>query len=86
MSFWQTVDFRANEQISAAERMPSQVCETYLVELNDVGVADLLEDLDLARDSLDVLLVIDLFLFENLDGNLGGFHNARTLEACSKES
>ena len=42
----------------------------YLVELDDVGVAHFLEDFDLARDPLDVLLVIDLLLLQDFHSNL----------------
>jgi len=42
----------------------------YLVELDDVGMPDLLEDFDLSRDPLYVLLVFDFLLFENLNGDL----------------
>ena len=33
-------------------------------------MSDLLEDLDLARDTLDVLLVLDASLLKNFDGNV----------------
>lgn len=41
-----------------------------LIELNDIGVADLLENLDLSGDSLHILLIIDLLLLQDLDCNL----------------
>lgn len=40
------------------------------VQLNDIGVADLLENFDLASDALNVFLVVDLVLLENFDGDL----------------
>ena len=42
----------------------------YLIELNDVVVTDLLENLDLARDALHVLLVVDFLLLEDFDSDL----------------
>ena len=42
----------------------------YLIELDDVGMAHFLEDLDLARDPLDVLLVIDPLLLQDFHSNL----------------
>ena len=44
--------------------------ESYLVELDNIGVADFLENFDLSSDPLHILLVIDLLLLEDLDGNL----------------
>jgi hypothetical protein len=41
-----------------------------LVELDDVGVADLLENLDLSRDPFHILLIIDFLLLQDLDCNL----------------
>jgi hypothetical protein len=41
-------------------------------------MSDLLEDFDLPRDSLDVLLVLDFLLLENLDGNLRTPEHERT--------
>ena len=49
---------------------------TYLVELDDVWVANLFEDLDLSGDPLNVLLVVDFFFFKNFHGDLGAIHNA----------
>ena len=39
------------------------------VELDDVGVADELEDVDFTGDSFDVGHIDDLLLFEDLDGD-----------------
>ena len=44
---------------------------TYFIELDDVGVADLLQDLNLSGYPLNVLLVVDLFLLENFYSDLG---------------
>ena len=44
--------------------------ESYLVELDNIRVADFLENFDLSSDPLHILLVIDLLLLEDLDGNL----------------
>lgn len=41
-----------------------------LVQLDNVRVADLLEDLDFTSDALDVLLVVNLVLLEDLYGDL----------------
>ena len=43
---------------------------TYLVELDDVGVAHLLQNFDLAGDALNVFLVVDLLFLQDFDGNL----------------
>ena len=43
---------------------------TYLVELDDVGVTNFLEDFDFPSDSLNVLLIVDLLLLENFDSDL----------------
>jgi len=43
---------------------------TYLVELDDVRVADLLQNFDLAGDALNVFLVVDLLFLQDFDGNL----------------
>ena len=40
------------------------------VQLDDVRVADLLENFDLASDALHIFLVVDLVLLEDFDGNL----------------
>ena len=42
----------------------------YLIQLDYVGVSDLLEDVDLSCHTLDVGLVFDLVLFEDFDCNL----------------
>jgi len=44
-----------------------------LVQLDDVGMPDLLEDLDLAADSLNVFLVFNSWFLKNLDCNLYEF-------------
>ena len=49
----------------------------YLVELNDVRVADKLENVDLARNSLEVGHVGDALLLEDLDGDLRKVRGAR---------
>ena len=41
-----------------------------LVQLDDVGMPDLLEDLDLTTDSLNVFLVFNSWFLKNLDRNL----------------
>ena len=41
-----------------------------LVELDNIWMSDLFEDFDLSRDSLNILLVVDLLFFEDLDCNL----------------
>jgi len=43
---------------------------TYLVELDDVGVAHLLQNFDLAGDALNVFLVVDLLFLQDFDGHL----------------
>jgi len=43
---------------------------TYLVELNDVGVANFFENFDFASDPLHVLLVIDFFFLKNFYSHL----------------
>ena len=45
-------------------------CLDDFIELNHIRVPDLLQDLDLPRDSLDVLLVVDLVFLEDFDGDL----------------
>ena len=46
------------------------ILDTYLVELDDVWVANFLEDFDFSSDSLNVLLIVDLLLLEDFDGHL----------------
>ena len=41
-----------------------------LIELDNVRMSDFLEDLDLSCDSLNILLVVDLFFLKNLDSYL----------------
>jgi len=41
-----------------------------LVQLDDVGMSDLLEDLDLTADSLNVFLVFNSRFLKDLDRNL----------------
>ena len=43
---------------------------TYLVELDDIRVANLLKNIDLTSDPLNVTLVFNPVLLKNLDGNL----------------
>ena len=42
----------------------------YFIELDDVGVSHLLENVNLASDTLHICLVFDLILFEYLNRNL----------------
>ena len=42
----------------------------YLIELDDIRVANLLQNFDFSGNPLNVLLVVDLFLLENFHGNL----------------
>ena len=42
----------------------------YFVELNDIGVPHLLQNLDLPRNPLNILLIINFVLLEYLDGHL----------------
>lgn len=42
----------------------------YLIKLNDIGVADLLQYFDFTGDPLHVLLVLDLVFLEDLDSDL----------------
>ena len=44
--------------------------KSYLIELDDVRVANFLQNFDLSGDSLNILLVIDLLFFQNFHGNL----------------
>jgi len=46
---------------------------TYLVELDNIGVADLLEDFYFSRDAFNVLLVVDLFFLQDFDCHLSQF-------------
>ena len=48
----------------------STVAKAYLIQLDDVRVADLLQDFDLSRNPLNVFLVFDLFLLKDLDSDL----------------
>lgn len=43
---------------------------TYLIELDHVWVTDFLKNFDLASDALNILLIIDLLLLKDFDGNL----------------
>ena len=54
---------------------------TYLVELDNIGVADLLEDFYFSRDAFNVLLVVDLFFLQDFDCHLKPIHNAQ-LDRC----
>lgn len=65
--------------VSIIYRTQKQKCEkdginslkkSYLIELDDVRVANFLQNFDLSGDSLNILLVIDLFFFQNFHGNL----------------
>ena len=44
--------------------------DAYLVELDDVWMANFLKNIDLTRDSLHVSLILNPILLENLNGNL----------------
>ena len=44
--------------------------EGYFIELDDVGVADQLQDVYLSSDSLDVTHILNLLLLEDLHSNL----------------
>jgi len=41
------------------------VCFSYFVELDDVGVADLLKDFDLTSNALNIFLILDLVLLKD---------------------
>jgi len=41
-----------------------------LIELDNVGMAHLLEDFNLARNSLNILLIVYFVLFKDLDSHL----------------
>ena len=41
-----------------------------LIQLDNVGVANLLQNLDFASDTLDVFLVIDFLLLQDFDCHL----------------
>ena len=58
--------------MAKAERRVSdgRAGRTYLVELDDIGVSDLLENFDLPGDSFNVLLIVDLFFLQNFDSHL----------------
>lgn len=43
---------------------------TYLIELDDIGMSDLLEYLDFSSNPFHVLLVLNPVLFKNLDRHL----------------
>lgn len=43
--------------------------ETYLVELDHVGVSDLLKDVDFSGDPLNVGLILNLVFFEDFDSH-----------------
>ena len=45
------------------------------VELDNVGMTNFLEDFDLSGDSLNILLIVNLILFQNFYGNLQGFNS-----------
>ena len=45
-------------------------CFDDFVELDHVGVSDLLQDFDLSGDSLHVLLVMDFIFLQNFNRNL----------------
>ena len=51
--------------------------ESYLIQLYDVGVADLLEYLNLPGDPLDVLLVLDFLLLKDFYSDLDGINDER---------
>jgi len=50
-----------------------------LVQLDNVGVANLLQNLDLASDTLDIFLVIDFLLLKNFYCHFFAGQNVRTL-------
>ena len=41
-----------------------------LVELDDIGVANFLQNFNFSRNPFNVLLVVDLFFLKDFDGNL----------------
>jgi len=43
---------------------------TYLIKLDNVGMADLLQNFNLSCDTFDIFLVLYFFLFEDLDSDL----------------
>ena len=57
-----------------------------LVELNDVGVPDFLEDLDFPRYTVDICLILNFGLLQDLDGDLlarDGLHTQLDLAKSS---
>ena len=43
---------------------------SYLIELDDIGVTNFLQNLDFSCDAFHILLVVDLFLLKNFDCHL----------------
>jgi len=54
--------------------------------LDDVGMSDFLQDVDLSSDSLDVTFVLDAVFLQNLNGNFltgNGVRADSRLSKCS---
>jgi len=51
----------------------------YLVKLDDVEVANFLEDFDLTSDALDVFLIIDFFFLQDFYSNFFSSQNVGAL-------
>eukprot|EP00354_Favella_ehrenbergii_P007088 CAMPEP_0170455612 /NCGR_PEP_ID=MMETSP0123-20130129/3522_1 /TAXON_ID=182087 /ORGANISM="Favella ehrenbergii, Strain Fehren 1" /LENGTH=138 /DNA_ID=CAMNT_0010718815 /DNA_START=2532 /DNA_END=2948 /DNA_ORIENTATION=+ len=55
-----------------------------LVKLDDIGMANFLENFDLSGDPFNVLLVVDLFFLQNFDGHLFACQNMGSLLDLAK--
>lgn len=51
-------------------RLDDLVKWDYLIKLDDIGMLHLAEDVDLSADAHQVILLLDLLFFEDLDGDL----------------
>ena len=70
------------EQLSVLAELHDQEQFTFgfddFVELNNIGVSDLLQYFDFPADPLDVLFVLDARLFQDFDGHLPQLEHERT--------
>jgi len=57
-----------------------------LIELDDVGVSNFLEDFNFASNTLNVLLVVNLFLFEDFHGHFFARKNVLALFDMTKST
>jgi len=61
------------------------LCLDDFIELNNIGMPDLLEYFDFSRYPLDILLVVNLVLLEDFNGHLQSINNTIATYLLSSE-